>query len=49
MARNAECSTCGVTAADLPWEEMGLPDLDEASDLLFETSGGETYCQGCAP
>lgn len=44
---NAECSRCGVTAADLPFEEMGL-DLDEASDLLFDRENGETLCQGCA-
>lgn len=40
---NAECYRCGVTAFDLPYEELGL-DLDEASELLFD----EGMCQGCA-
>lgn len=48
MPENAECTRCGVTTADLPWEDLGIPDLGEASDLLFETVDGLTYCQGCA-
>lgn len=40
---NAECRHCGVTAADLPYEELGM-DLDTASELLFE----DGLCQGCA-
>jgi hypothetical protein len=40
--RNAECSRCGVTAADLPYEDMGLT-LAEASEFLFE----DGLCQGC--
>ena len=40
--RNAECSRCGVTAADLPYEEMGLT-LDEASEFLFE----DGRCRTC--
>lgn len=44
MSRNAECIRCGVTAADLPYEEMGL-SLDEASELLF----ADGLCAGCAP
>lgn len=39
---NAECACCGVTAADLPYEEMGL-SRDEASEFLFE----DGLCQGC--
>lgn len=45
--RNAECAACGITAADLPYEEMGL-ELGEASDVLFERIRNATYCQGCA-
>lgn len=41
---SAECRRCGVTAADLPYEELGL-DLDTASEVLFE----DGLCQGCAP
>lgn len=44
---NAECTRCGVTAADLPYEELDL-SLDEASELLFEPVDGERMCQGCA-
>lgn len=50
MTYNAECDGCGITAADLPYEEMGL-SLDEASELWFEPihlSGGLYLCQGCA-
>lgn len=47
MSRNAECAGCGVTAADLPYEDLGL-DLEEASDTLFERINGATYCRGCA-
>jgi len=39
---NAECTACGVTAADLPYEEMGLT-LDEVSEFLFD----DGLCQGC--
>lgn len=41
--RNAECSLCGVTAADLPYEELGMT-LTEASEFLFD----DGLCQGCA-
>lgn len=45
---NAECDGCGVTAADLPYEDLGL-SLDEASEFLFERDGGSvTLCQGCS-
>jgi hypothetical protein len=47
MTENAECAGCGVTAADLPYEELGL-DLEEASDVLFQQVDGATYCEGCA-
>lgn len=47
MNRNAECATCGVTAADLPYEEMGLT-LEGASDELFDHDGPEARCMGCA-
>lgn len=50
MTYNAECDGCGITAADLPHEEMGL-SLDEASERWFEPihlSGGRLLCQGCA-
>ena len=40
---NAECTECGVTAADLPYQDLGL-SLSEASELLFE----DGRCQGCA-
>lgn len=43
---SAECESCGVTAADLPFEDMGLT-LEEASDVLFEHEGGVTLCVGC--
>jgi hypothetical protein len=47
MTDNAECAGCGVTAADLPYEELSL-DLEEASTVLFEQVDGTTYCEGCA-
>lgn len=47
MIHNAECTMCGVTANDLPWEKLGMADLDEASDLLFDWLDGKPYCQGC--
>lgn len=48
MSRNSECSNCGVTAADLPYEELGL-SLEEASETLFERAAcGAIFCQGCA-
>lgn len=47
MSTNAECTTCGVTANDLPWEELGMADLDEASELLFDWLDEKPYCQGC--
>jgi hypothetical protein len=47
VSRNAECSRCGVTAADLPYEELGLT-LAEASEALFERTGDDVTCQGCA-
>lgn len=43
MSDNAECSACGVTAADLPYEELGMT-LAEASAFFFE----DGRCQGCA-
>lgn len=46
MSTNAECAMCGVTAADLPYEDLGMT-LDEASELLFDNDGTATYCQGC--
>lgn len=45
---NAECAACGVTAADLPFEDMGLT-LDQASEVLFDGDEGVVLCQGCMP
>lgn len=42
-----ECTTCGVTLHDLPFEELGLSEED-AADTLFEYIKGKTYCWGCA-
>lgn len=47
MNRNAECSRCGVTAADLPYEDLGMT-LNEASEFLFDHDRNRTLCQGCA-
>lgn len=47
MSMNAECRKCGVTAADLPFEEMGMT-LEEASEQWFERVGSDTFCQACA-
>jgi len=47
MSMNAECRKCGVTAADLPFEEMGMT-LEEASGQWFERVGSDTFCQACA-
>lgn len=44
---NAECAACGVTAADLPHEDLGLT-VAEASELLFEHANGSVRCQGRA-
>lgn len=41
--RNAECRQCGVTAADLPYEELGLT-VDQASECLFDGD----LCRGCS-
>ena len=41
------CEGCGIAAADLPYEVMGLT-LEEAEELFFEHIDGEPYCQGCA-
>lgn len=47
MRGNAECARCGVTAADLPYEQMGMT-LAEASEFLFDHDGNTVLCQGCA-
>lgn len=44
---NAECASCGITAADLPYEDLGMT-LEEASDLLFDHDDVVTTCQGCS-
>lgn len=46
---NAECARCGVTAADLPFEEMGMT-LAEASEFLFDhdNEGRGILCNGCS-
>lgn len=46
---NAECARCGVTAADLPYEELGMT-LAEASEFLFDhdNEGRGVLCQGCS-
>lgn len=46
---NAECSACGVTAADMPWEELDIPTVEDAGELPFVRVDGVTYCRGCAP
>jgi hypothetical protein len=47
VSTNAECAHCGVTAADLPHEDLGMT-LDEASEFLFDHDGNTILCQGCA-
>jgi hypothetical protein len=47
MADNAECEGCGVTAADLPYEHLGMT-LAEASEFLFVHEDGKALCNGCA-
>jgi hypothetical protein len=47
VTNNAECVRCGVTAADLPYEDLGMT-LDEASEFLFDRDGNTILCQGCA-
>jgi hypothetical protein len=47
MTENAECVRCGVTAADLPYEDLGMT-LAEASAFLFDHDGNTVLCQGCA-
>lgn len=44
---NAECARCGVTAADLPHEDLGMT-LVEASEFLFDHNGNVALCQGCS-
>jgi hypothetical protein len=44
---NAECEGCGVTAADLPYEDLGMT-LDEASEFMFVHADGGALCNGCA-
>lgn len=44
---NAECASCGVTAADLPYEDMGLT-VAMASEFLFDHEGPVVRCNGCA-
>jgi hypothetical protein len=46
-ARNAECEGCGVTAADMPYEELGMT-LEDASEFMFVSDGKTTLCNGCA-
>lgn len=43
MGENAECAHCGVAAADLPYEDLGMT-LAEASEFLFD----DGLCQGCS-
>ena len=43
---NAQCTYCGITAADLPYEEMGLT-LTEASETLFHPAGNTVLCEAC--
>lgn len=43
---NAECVGCGITAADLPYDDLGMT-LDEASEFLFDHDGNTCLCQGC--
>jgi hypothetical protein len=47
MSRNAECVGCGITAADMPYEEMGMT-LEDASEFLFVHDGNAVLCSGCA-
>ena len=48
MSENAECAGCGVTAADLPYEDLGMT-LAEASEFLFDHDGPTVLCRMCAP
>jgi hypothetical protein len=45
--RNAECEGCGVTAADLPYEDLHMT-IEEASEFMFTHDNGTTLCNGCA-
>jgi hypothetical protein len=47
VAENAECVKCGITAADLPHDDLGMT-LDEASEFLFDHDGNTILCRGCA-
>jgi hypothetical protein len=47
MADNAECEGCGVTAADMPHEDLGMT-LAEASEFMFVHADGGSLCVGCA-
>lgn len=48
MSDNAECARCEVTAADFPYEDLGMT-LTEASEFLFEHDRDEVLCRGCGP
>lgn len=47
MSTNAECEGCGVTAADMPYENMGMT-VEETSEFMFIHEGGKALCVGCA-
>lgn len=42
-----ECDQCGITAGDLPYEEMGMT-IEDFADVMFESFDGLVLCQGCA-
>lgn len=47
MRANAECVACGITAADMPYEELGMT-LEDAAEFWFDHDGNQAFCRGCA-
>jgi hypothetical protein len=46
VSRNIECVQCGVTAADLPYEQLDMT-LTEACESFFNNDGDGPTCQWC--
>ena len=44
---NPECEGCGITAEDMPYEDLGIP-RDEVAEIMFVHSDGGRICVGCA-
>jgi hypothetical protein len=43
---NPECDGCGITAEDLPYEDLGL-SREEAAEYMFEAIGSRILCRSC--